>query len=81
MPACYVPVCLKEKHNARKAVWFTMTTVHWSNFCIFVDRIDSHISESKLAHLIDFLQVCYRMCQSVHAIQSVYMKTLGTFHL
>ena len=43
MPACYVPVCLKKKHNARKAVWFTKATVHWSNFCIFVDSIDSQI--------------------------------------
>ena len=33
VPACYVPVYLK-KHNARKAVWFTKATVHWSNFCI-----------------------------------------------
>ena len=43
VPACYVPVCLKKKHNARKAVWFTKATVHWSNFCIFVDSIDSQI--------------------------------------
>ena len=43
MLACYVPVCLKKKHNARKAVWFTKATVHWSNFCIFVDSIDSQI--------------------------------------
>ena len=33
VPACFVPVSLK-KHNARKAVWFTKATVHWSNFCI-----------------------------------------------
>ena len=33
VPACYVPVYFK-KHNARKAVWFTKATVHWSNFCI-----------------------------------------------
>ena len=39
--ACYVPVCLKKKHNACKAVWFTKATVHWSNFCIFVGSIDS----------------------------------------
>ena len=38
-----VPVCLKKKHNARKAVWFTLATVHWSNFSIFVDSIDSQI--------------------------------------
>ena len=38
-----VPVCLRKKHNARKAVWFTKATVHWSNFCIFVDSIDSQI--------------------------------------
>ena len=43
VPACYVPVCLKKKHNARKAVWFTTATVHWSNFWIFVDTIDSQI--------------------------------------
>ena len=43
VPACYVPVCLKKKHNARKAVWFTKATVHWSNFCIFVDSTDSQI--------------------------------------
>ena len=43
MPACYVPVCLKKKHNARKSVWFTTATVDWSNFCIFVDSIDSQI--------------------------------------
>ena len=43
MPPCYVPVCLKKKHNARKVVWFTKATVHWSNFCIFVDSIDSQI--------------------------------------
>ena len=43
VPACYVPVCLKKKHNARKVVWFTKATVHWSNFCIFVDSIDSQI--------------------------------------
>ena len=42
-PACYVPVCIKEICNVRKAVWFTMATVHWSNFCIFVDSIDSQI--------------------------------------
>ena len=39
VPACYVPVCFKKKHNARKAVWFTKATVHWSNFCIFDSRI------------------------------------------
>ena len=27
VPACYVPVCLKKKHNACKAVWFTKATV------------------------------------------------------
>ena len=27
VPASYVPVCLKKKHNARKAVWFTKATV------------------------------------------------------
>ena len=43
VPACYVPVCLKKKHNARKAVWFTKATVHWSNFCTFVDSTDSQI--------------------------------------
>ena len=42
MPACYVPVCLKKKHNARKAVWFTMATVIGA-ISAFVDRIDSHI--------------------------------------
>ena len=52
-----MPVCLKKKHNARKAVWFTKATVHWSNFCIFVDSIDSQIilrmiRESKRASLI-----------------------------
>ena len=41
MPAFYVPVWSKKKH-AREAVWFTTATVHWSNFCIFVDSIDSH---------------------------------------
>ena len=41
--ACYVPVCLKKKHNACKAVWFTKATVHRSNLCIFVDGIDSQI--------------------------------------
>ena len=41
--ACYVPGFLKKKHNACKAVWFTKATVHWSNFCIFVDSIDSQI--------------------------------------
>ena len=43
VPACYVPVCLKNKHHARKAVWFTKATVYWSNFCISVDSIDSQI--------------------------------------
>ena len=38
VPACYVPVCLKKKHNAGMAVWFTKATMHWSNFCIFVDK-------------------------------------------
>ena len=40
-PACYVPVCLKRKRNDRKAVWFTNATVYWSNFCNFVDSVDS----------------------------------------
>ena len=31
VPACYVPVCLKKKHNVRKAVWFTKATVDWRN--------------------------------------------------
>ena len=58
MPACYVPACLKKKHNACKAVWFTNATVHWSNFCIFVDSIDSQIilrmiRESKTAFHLD----------------------------
>ena len=41
----WVPVCLKKlaKHNARKAAWFTKATVHWSNFCIIVDSMDSQI--------------------------------------
>ena len=45
VPACYVPVFLKKKHNnAPKAVWFTKATV--------IDSIDSHnilqmIRESK----------------------------------
>ena len=43
VPACYAPVCLKKKQNSRKAVWFTKATVHWSNFCIFVDSMDSQI--------------------------------------
>ena len=43
VPACYVPVCSKKKNNARKAVWFTKATVHWSNLCIFVDSIDSQM--------------------------------------
>ena len=42
MPACYVPVCLKKKHNARKAVWFTTATVIGA-ISAFVDSIDSHI--------------------------------------
>ena len=37
-----VPVCLKEKHNARKAVWFTKATVI-GVISAFVDSIDSHI--------------------------------------
>ena len=38
----------KKKHNARKAVWFTKATANWSNFCVFVDSIDSQIiRESK----------------------------------
>ena len=37
-----VPVCLKEKHNARKAVWFTTATVIGA-ISAFVDNIDSHI--------------------------------------
>ena len=37
-----VPVCLKEKHNARKAVWFTKATVIGA-ISAFVDSIDSHI--------------------------------------
>ena len=40
--ACYVPVCFKE-NRAHKAVWFTKATVHWSNFSIFVDSVDSQI--------------------------------------
>ena len=35
-PAFYVPVCLKKKHNACKAVWFTRATVHCSNFYILL---------------------------------------------
>ena len=42
MPASYVPVCLKKKHNARKAVWFTTATVIGA-ISAFVDSIDSHI--------------------------------------
>ena len=42
MPACYVPVCLKKKHNARKAVWFTTATVIGASSA-FVDSIDSQI--------------------------------------
>ena len=46
----------KKKHNARKAVWFTKATVHWSNFYIFVDSIGSQIilrmiRESKMSEL------------------------------
>ena len=33
----------KKKHNAHKAVWCTKATVHWSNFCIFIDSMDLHI--------------------------------------
>ena len=45
VPACYMPVlqvCLKEKHNAHKAVWFTTATVIGA-ISAFVDSIDSHI--------------------------------------
>ena len=42
MPAFYVPVCFKKKHNARKAVWFTTATVIGA-ISAFVDGIDSHI--------------------------------------
>ena len=65
MPACYVPVCLRKKHNARKAVWFTKATVHWSNFCNFVDSINSQIilrvireSKRKLLILIKNSTAC-----------------------
>ena len=59
MHACYVEVCFKKNHNAGKAVWFTMATVKWSNFCIFVDSIDSHIilrmiRESKREYILYF---------------------------
>ena len=54
MSACYVPVCFKKKHNARKAVWFTTATVIGA-ISAFVDSIDSHIilrmiCESKMLH-------------------------------
>ena len=42
VPACYVPACLKKKHNARKAVWFTKAAVIGA-ISAFVDGIDSHI--------------------------------------
>ena len=43
VPACYVPVFLKNKcNNARKAVWFTKATVIGA-ISAFVDSIDSHI--------------------------------------
>ena len=57
VPACYVPVFLKKKHNdARKAVWFTKATVIGATSA-FVDSINSHIilqmiRESKMAHIV-----------------------------
>ena len=43
MPACYVPVFLKKKHNnAHKAVWSTKATVTGA-ISAFVHSIDSHI--------------------------------------
>ena len=55
IPTCYVPVCLKKKHNARKAVWFTTATMIGA-ISAFVDSIDSHIilrmiRESKMTEL------------------------------
>ena len=48
LPCLHVMCQLKKKHNARKAVWFTKAKVHWSNFCIFVDSIDSQIILRKI---------------------------------
>ena len=43
VPACYVPVFLRKKHNnARKAVWFTKATAIGA-ISAFVDSKDSHI--------------------------------------
>ena len=73
--ACYVPVCLKKKHDAHEAVWFTKATVHWSNFCIFVDRIGSQIIlrmilESKTEGLrCSKAESCMNCQQTVHFIR------------
>ena len=76
MPACYVPLCLKKKHNARKAVWFTTATVIGA-ISAFVDSIDSHIilrmiRESKIS-----TGVSKKAPDNVFIIKSQNLKTRG----
>ena len=66
MSSCYVPVCVKKKHNARKVIWFTKATVHWSNFCIFVDSsqiILGMICESKIKKVVTWEILVIEYCE------------------